>query len=87
MKSFLKLYDLKGKIIVPFNTHAGYGVGSSLETIQQLCPNSTITEGFSIKGGIERDGIYFVMEGEKKKQAEDAIKKWLTKLNLNKKLK
>ena len=32
-------------------------------------------EGFSTKGGVERDGIYFVMEGEKEKQARDEDKR------------
>lgn len=82
MKSFLKQYDLRGKTIVPFNTHAGYGAGSSFETIKKLCPSSTILEGFSIKGGVERDGIYFVMEGEKEKQAQIEVKQWLRKLSL-----
>jgi flavodoxin len=82
MKSFLKQYDLRGKTIVPFNTHAGYGPGGSFETIKNLCPNSTILEGFSIKGGVERDGIYFVMEGEKEKQAQIDVKRWLRKLSL-----
>jgi len=82
MKSFLNQYDLSGKTIVPFNTNAGYGIGSSFDTVKKLCPKSTVLEGFSTKGGVERDGIYFVMEGEKKKQVEDEIKKWLKKLNL-----
>ena len=82
MKSFLNQYDLKGKTVIPFNTNAGYGVGSSFETVKQLCPNSTLLEGFSIKGGIERDGILFVMEGEKETQARDEVKKWLGKLKL-----
>ncbi|WP_426671269.1 flavodoxin family protein [Mucilaginibacter sp. McL0603] len=80
IKSFLKQYDLSGKTIVPFNTNAGYGIGSSFQTVKELCPNSTILEGFSTKGGIERDGIYFVMEGAKEKQAQDEIEKWLQKL-------
>jgi flavodoxin len=82
MKSFLKQYDLRGKTIVPFNTHAGYGAGNSFESIKKLCPRSTILEGFSIKGGVERDGIYFVMEGEKEKQAQIEVKQWLRKLSL-----
>ncbi len=82
MKSFLKQYDLSGKTIVPFNTNAGYGIGSSFQTLKELCPNSTIIEGFSTKGGVERDGIYFVMEGEKEKQARQEIKKWLQKNNM-----
>lgn len=30
-----------------------------------------------MKDGIERDGILFVMEGEKEKQAEIKVKEWL----------
>jgi flavodoxin len=82
MKSFLKQYDLGGKTIIPFNTNAGYGIGSSFEAVKTLCPNSKILEGFSTKGGIERDGILFVMEGEKEKQAQVEVKKWLQKIGL-----
>ena len=82
MKSFLNHYDLGGKTIVPFNTNAGYGVGSGFETIKALCPNSKILHGFSTKGGIERDGIYYVMKGEKEKQTRDEITKWLQSIKL-----
>ncbi len=82
MKSFLKQYDLTGKTIIPFNTNAGYGVGTGFQTVKELCPNSTVLEGFSIKGGVERDGIYFVMKGEKEKQARIQVKKWLQKVGL-----
>lgn len=85
MKSFLSQYDLTGKTVVPFNTNAGYGIGSSFQTVKQLCPNSTVLEGFSTKGGVERDGILFVMEGEKEKQVKDEIANWLQKINLSKK--
>ena len=44
IKSFLSKYDLKGKTIIPFNTNAGYGIGSSLATIKQLAPNSRIND-------------------------------------------
>ena len=82
LKSFLSQYDLSGKTIVPFNTNAGYGIGGSFETVKKLCANSTVLEGFSIKGGIARDGILFVMEGEKEKQAQEEVEKWLKKLDL-----
>jgi flavodoxin len=82
MKSFLNQYDLSGKTVVPFNTNAGYGVGSSFDTVKKLCSKSKVLDGFSTKGGVERDGIYFVMEGEKEKQARDEVKKWLKKINL-----
>src|SRR4051812_5726639 len=77
MKSFLKQYDLTGKTVIPFNTNAGYGIGSSFETVNELCSNSKVLEGFTIKGGIERDGVYFVIKDEKAKKAETEVKKWL----------
>ena len=80
MKSFLTQYNLSGKTVIPFNTNAGYGLGSSLETIQQLCPNSDIKEAFSVRGGVERDGVLFVMEGEKAVQVWQEEKTWLNKI-------
>lgn len=82
MKSFLKRYDLKGKTVVPFNTNGGYGTGSSFETVKQLCPNSKILEGFSTRGGVERDGILYVMEGNREKEVQAAVQKWLSKIGL-----
>lgn len=82
MKSFLKENDLSGKTIVPFNTNGGYGIGNSIETVKNLCPNSTILEGYSTRGGSERDGIYFVIEGQKEKQTRQDILKWLKKIKL-----
>jgi flavodoxin len=82
MKSFLKQYDLKGKTIVPFNTNDGYGIGSSFDTVRQLCPNSTILEGFSTKGGVERDGKSLLSKDEKRKEAETNVKQWLQKIKI-----
>ncbi|WPU95257.1 flavodoxin [Mucilaginibacter sabulilitoris] len=82
MKSFLHQYDLSGKTIIPFNTNAGYGVGSGFDTVKQLCPNSKIPEGFSIKGGVERDGVLFVIKGEKEKQAREEVKVWLQNIQM-----
>ena len=82
MKSFLTQYDLSGKTVVPFNTNAGYGIGSSFDTVKELCKNSNVLEGISIRGGIERDGILFVMEGEREKQAQVEVKSWLTKIEM-----
>jgi flavodoxin len=86
MKSFLKQYNLGGKTVVPFNTNGGYGIGSSFETVRQLCPNSKVLQGFSTKGGVERDGILFVMEGDKEMQVQAEVQKWLEKEGLAKKI-
>jgi flavodoxin len=83
IKSFIKQYDLSEKTVVPFNTNnAGYGVVSSSQTIKNLCGNSKVLNGFEIKGGIERDGVLFVMQGKKAEEAETLITSWLTKIGI-----
>jgi flavodoxin len=82
VKSFLHQYNLSGKTVIPFNTNAGYGVGSGFQTVKELCPDSKVLEGLSIKGGVERDGVFFVMKGEKAKEAEMEVKEWLQKIKL-----
>lgn len=82
MKSFLHEYDLSNKTVIPFNTNAGYGVGTGFETVKQLCPHSKVLEGFIITGGVERDGVYLVIKGEKAIAAEEDVKKWLQRIEL-----
>jgi len=82
VKSFLHQYDLAAKTVIPFNTNAGYGVGSGFQTVKELCSNSKVLEGFEMKGGVERDGVLFVIKDEKAKEAETKVKKWLEKLKL-----
>ncbi len=84
MKSFLKQYDLSGKTIVPFNTNDGYGIGSSFDTVKELCPNSKMLEGFTIKGGMESDGRARLSKVENVKEAETNVKKWLAEMKLTK---
>src|SRR5690606_34151181 len=82
MKTFLSENNLSGKTLIPFNTNAGYGIGSSFDTVKELCPDSKILEGFSAKGGVERDGVLFVMEGEKEIKVRLAVSSWLEGINL-----
>jgi flavodoxin len=82
MKSFFRQYDLSGKTVIPFNTNGGYGIGSSFATVAALCRNSNVREGFTTRGGVERDGQLLVIKDEKAKEVEMEVKKWLQKLNL-----
>jgi flavodoxin len=84
VKSFLTQNDLSGKTVAPFNTNAGYGIGTTFQTVKELCAGSTVPEGFTIKGGVERDGILFVMEGAKEIQAQREIQLWLKKIKIMK---
>lgn len=67
--TFLEQYDFAGKTIVPFCTHEGSRMGSSVRDITRLCPNATIAEGLAIRGG----GV---------KNAGSDLEAWLTKLEL-----
>ncbi|MVM30880.1 flavodoxin [Spirosoma sp. HMF4905] len=82
MKSFLRQYNLSGKTVIPFNTNGGYGIGSTFQTVKELCPSSNVLEGFTMRGGSERDGQLLVIQGEKATEAETAVKNWLRKLKV-----
>ena len=46
--TFLDSYDFTGKTIVPFCTSGGSGIGTSMQTIRGLCPNSTVLQGIRV---------------------------------------
>lgn len=77
IKSFLRQYNLKGKTVIPFNTNAGYGVGSSFQTVRELCSQCTVLEGFSTRGGVERDGQYLVIKGARAVEVQKELESWL----------
>ncbi|MBE8712091.1 flavodoxin [Sphingobacterium hungaricum] len=80
IKSFLHADGFRGKTIIPLNSNAGYGIGSSFDQLKALVPNSSVLDGYSTKGGVERDTILNVMEGEKAKQVEADVLNWLERL-------
>jgi len=69
VKSFLSEYDLSGKTIVPFITHAGSGLGRSVSDIEVLCPHSTILEGLAVWG-------------ENAKNAQNDVSAWVRRLRV-----
>jgi flavodoxin len=82
IKSFLRQYDLQGKTVVPFNTNAGYGVGSSFETVKALCPRSRVLEGYTTRGGVERDGVNLAITGARAQAVKQDVEAWLRSLDL-----
>lgn len=82
MKSFLKKYDLSGKTIIPFNTNGGYGIGSSFETVTQLCSKSKVLEGFTTRGGSEKEGKLLVIKDKMASEVESDIIEWLQKIKM-----
>ncbi len=80
IKSFLHQYDLSGKKVIPFNTNGGYGIGSSFQTVKDLCPNSEILDGFTIRGGSETNGIMLAITGNRRTEAETEVRNWLSRI-------
>lgn len=50
IKTFLEAYDFSGKIIVPFATSGGSGIGKTAETLQEIVPSATVTNGKLLNG-------------------------------------
>jgi len=82
VKSFLRQYRLNGKTVIPFNTNAGYGEGSSFQTVRELCRQCTVLEGFVTRGGVERDGQYLVIKGPRAEEARKEVESWLKKIGV-----
>lgn len=82
MKSFLSQYDMTGKTVIPFNTNGGYGVGSSFKDVSDLATGTRIREGFSVRGGLERGGIYLAIEGDRREEVRSQVRDWLKRIGL-----
>lgn len=65
--SFLEQYDFKGKIILPFCTHEGSALSTSVEDIKKSVPTAIVKEGLAIRGS-------------KVKESDSIIKAWLSKV-------
>lgn len=50
MFTFLEHFDLSGKVIKPFCTHEGSGLGNSANDICRICPNAKVEKGLAIRG-------------------------------------
>lgn len=65
--TFLESYDFKGKIIVPFCTNEGSGLGNSISDIENTVKDATVLPGLPIRGSLVS-------------QSDDKIKEWLNNL-------
>lgn len=51
VRTFLESYDFSNKTIIPFCTHEGSGLGSSVKDIAKLCPKAEIKSAISFRSG------------------------------------
>lgn len=53
IKTFLEAYDFSGKVIVPFATSGGSGLGKTAETLQEAVPNAMVHSGRLLNGKLD----------------------------------
>ena len=82
MKSFLRQYSFRGKTIIPFNSNGGYGPGSTFQTVRELCPQSTVLQGFSTRGGLERDGQLLAIKDARAEEVRTEVENWLKTIGM-----
>jgi flavodoxin len=82
MKSFLHQYSFRGKTIIPFNSNGGYGPGSTFQSVRELCPQSTVLQGFSTRGGLERDGQLLAIKDARADEVRTEVDKWLRTIGM-----
>lgn len=54
VRSFLKVHDLRGKVIRPFVTHGGYGLGDTSTVFDRYLPGMAIEPPFVTEADAER---------------------------------
>ena len=56
MFTFFKDHDLSGKTVIPFTTHEGSGLASTVKDVKKAWPKATVKDGFAIYGHEVRSG-------------------------------
>jgi flavodoxin len=58
IRSFLSTHDFSGKVLIPFITHGGYGLGDSLSVIAAHAPRARLHDaGLSMQADQERQTL------------------------------
>jgi flavodoxin len=86
IKSFLHQNSFPGKTIIPFNSNGGYGPGSTFRSVRELCPQSTTLQGFSTRGGLEKDGQLLAIKAARAEEVRSEVDKWLRTIGMLKQI-
>lgn len=68
--TFLEQYNFEGKTIVPFNTHGGSGLSSTVSTITEKLPNSNVISNA------------FTLSRNNMEEAPKEVESWLEEIGL-----
>ena len=67
INTFLESYDFSGKIIVPFATSGGSGMGKTNERLAPSCPGAVLLKGKMLNGSLSQEELkawtqYFIRQ-------------------------
>lgn len=69
IRTFYESYDLAGKVLVPFSTHAGSGLGDCERLARSYYPDNTVLSGLAVRGTDSPD-------------ARDDVEAWLERIGI-----
>ncbi len=64
IRAFLSSHNLSGKVLIPFVTHGGYGLGNSHRVLARRAPKAHLHKGF-------------VMEADQERRTMNQVNDWL----------
>lgn len=79
--SFLDSQDFDGKTVISFNTHGGYGAGSTFRQISAEATGANVLEGFTVKGGEETNGRMLAITDKNREKVSKEIDAWLERID------
>lgn len=57
INAFLESYDFSGKIVIPFATSGGSGMGKVNAGLQASCPGAKLLQGRLLNGNVSKDSL------------------------------
>ena len=72
--TFLESYDFSGKTVIPFCTHAGSGLSSTVQTLRNELTGASVLDGFAIPGTTAQND---------QENARQAVVEWLETLSIS----
>ncbi len=74
IRTFTESYDFSGKTVIPFSTHAGSGLGSSVAVIRSQLQNATVLNGLAIQGTTAQNN---------REETKNTVAKFIKDLNID----
>lgn len=66
--TFIEKHNWQGKIVIPFCTHEGSGLGVTEQSIKKACKGATLRDGLAVQGTVAQNS---------RDKAEAAVNNWL----------